>query len=212
MPAVIGLVFVFLVGVIVWVVMTSDDDQAGAPVDSSTTTTTLAGTIVAASTGVPPTTTPAPMPDPSTVAGSTTIDPSLPPTTTSPTATSPATTSPGAEPNAVPGDLAVPGRPMQRPGCDGSFITLIASAIGDQATATGIANVLDAYPGSNYLRTDQTCPSLTPEKDGQPIYVVYFGPFAFASDACAARAQGTEGAYARQLSNDLGPDHGVSCS
>ena len=101
---------------------------------------------------------------------------------------------------------------MQRPGCDDSFITVIASAIGDQATAGGIANVLDAYPGSSYLRTDQTCPSLNQSIDGAPIYVVYFGPFAFASDACAARADGTEGAYARRLSNDVGPNHGVSCA
>ena len=215
MPAVIGVVFVFLVGVIVWVVLTGDDsDQAAVPADSSTPTTptTLADVGVVPSTGVPLTTTPAPMPDPSAVAGSTTISSSLPPVTTPPVTTAPVTTAPGAETDAVAGDLAVPGRPMQRPGCDGSFITVIASAIGNQASAAGIANVLDAYPGSNYLRTDQTCPSLTPEKDGQPIYVVYFGPFAFASDACAARAQGTEGAYARQLSNDLGPDHGVSCS
>ena len=71
--------------------------------------------------------------------------------------------------------------------------------------------MLDAYPGSSYLRTDQTCPSLNQSIDGAPIYVVYFGPFAFASDACAARADGTEGAYARRLSNDVGPNHGVSC-
>jgi serine/threonine-protein kinase len=101
---------------------------------------------------------------------------------------------------------------MQRPGCDDSFITVIASAIGDQATPGGIANVLDAYPGSSYLRTDQTCPSLNQSVDGAPIYVVYFGPFAFASDACAARADGTEGAYARRLSDDVGPNHGVSCA
>jgi hypothetical protein len=89
---------------------------------------------------------------------------------------------------------------------------VIASAIGSQATAGGIANVLKAYPDSNYLRTDQTCPSLTQNIDGAPIYVVYFGPFIAASDACAARAQGTQGAYARRLSNDVGPSHGVSCS
>ena len=100
---------------------------------------------------------------------------------------------------------------MQQPGCDDSYITVIASAVGAQASAGGIANVLDGYPGSNYLRTDQTCPSLTQDIDGEPIYVVFFGPFAFASDACAARAQGTEGAYARRLTTEVGPDHGVAC-
>lgn len=201
MPAVIGVVFVFLLAVIVWVVVSSGGDDAATTQPPVTTILPVAST---SETTVPQTTTPAPMPDPSEVATTTTttVDPSSPPVTTAP----------GAEPDAVPGDLAVPGRPMQRPGCDDSFITVIASAVGAQATAGGIANVLEAYPGSNYLRTDQTCPSLTPDIDGAPIYVVYFGPFAFASDACAARAEGTEGAYARTLSNDLGPDHGVSCS
>jgi len=205
MPAVIGVVFVFLLGVIVWVVVSSGDGDTATTPPPVTTAASVAAT---SETTAPQTTTPAPMPDPSevttttTTTTTTTIDPSQPP----------ATTAPGAEDGAVPGDLAVPGRPMQRPGCDDSFITVIASAVGSQASSGGIANVLEAYPGSNYLRTDQTCPSLTPDIDGAPIYVVYFGPFAFASDACAARADGTEGAYARTLSNDLGPDHGVSCN
>ena len=100
---------------------------------------------------------------------------------------------------------------MQRPICDGSFITVLASPIGDQATADGVAAVLEQYPGSNYLRTDQTCSSLNQSSDGQPIYVIFLGPFAFDSDACAARSEGPEGAYARQLSNEVGPDHSVAC-
>ena len=208
MPAVIGVVFVFLVGVIVWVVVSSggdDDASSESPTTlPATTSTTVAPT---PESSVPGTTTPAPMPDPSAVSAvsaastSTTLVPSEPP----------ATTAPGAEPDAVPGDLAIPGRPMQQPGCDDSYITVIASAVGAQASAGGIANVLDGYPGSNYLRTDQTCPSLTQDIDGEPIYVVFFGPFAFATDACTARAQGTEGSYARRLTTEVGPDHGVAC-
>ena len=101
---------------------------------------------------------------------------------------------------------------MQQPACDGSFITVLASPIGDQATAGGVAAVLEQYPGSNYLRTDQTCPSLNPSSNGQPIYVIFLGPFAFDSDACAARADGPDGAYARQLSDEVGPDHSVNCA
>jgi hypothetical protein len=202
MPAVIGLVFVFLVGVIVWVVMSSGgDDAASGSTSTSPTVTSSAGDGATIDSSTPGTTTPAPMPDPSAVATTTSIDSPLPPVTTAP----------GSEDGAVPGDLAVPGRPMMRPGCDESFITVIASAVGDQATAAGIANVLETYPRSEYLRTDQTCPSLTPDIDGEPIYVVYFGPFAYASDACAARSQGPEGAYARRLSTEVGPDHGVPC-
>ena len=101
---------------------------------------------------------------------------------------------------------------MRQPPCDGAYITVLASPIGDQATAVGVAAVLDQYEGSNYLRTDQTCPSLTPDIDGEPIYVVYLGPFAVASDACSARSSGPEGAYARVLSDELGPDHSVDCA
>jgi serine/threonine-protein kinase len=100
---------------------------------------------------------------------------------------------------------------MRQPTCDGGYITVLASAIGTQATASSIEGVLDTYPGSNYLRTDQTCPSLRPAQGGDPIYVVFLGPFAFESDACTARAAGPPDAYARQLSNDLGPDHSVDC-
>ena len=101
---------------------------------------------------------------------------------------------------------------MQQPPCDGSYITVLASPIGSQATAAGVGAVLEQYPSSNYLRTDQTCPSLTQSSGGQPIYVIFFGPFAFDSDACAARADGPDGAYARRLSDELGPDHSVACA
>ncbi len=217
LPAVVGVVFVFLVGVIVWVVASSGGDA-----DSQTaTTSTLTSTLTSAptsptavivepviATSQPGTTTPAPMPEPSVTAATvTSVVPSAPVTT----APVPVTTAPRSEPGAVVGDLAVAGRPMQQPGCDNTFITVIASAVGDNATAGGIARLLETYPGSNYLRTDQTCPSLTQDIDGEPIYVVYFGPFVVASDACAARAQGSEGAYARRLSTEVGPDHGVAC-
>jgi hypothetical protein len=237
MPAVIGVVFVFLLGVIIWVVTsTGDDDRVATTEDSAPTTepsTTIATTTTTTTTSVPGTTTPAPMPDLSatTIAAPVaapaatspppppTAAPTAPPTTPPPqpprptttVAPAPPTTAPGAEPGAPLGDLAIDGFPMQQPPCDGAFITIIASAVGAQATANSIENVLQQYPSSNYLRTDQTCTSLNQSVDGQPIYVVYFGPFPFASDACAARAGGTEGAYARQLSNDVPPSHTIDC-
>jgi len=214
LPAVIGLVFVLLVGVVVWVVVSSGGDDDDAAVSTTSTLATVPATDGSTTTlVVAQTTSPAPMPDPSAVA--TSVDAAEPPVTTSTSvdaAEPPVTTAPGADDGAVLGDLAVPGRPMQRPGCDDSFITVLASAVGAQATAVAIGNVLDTYPGSNYLRTDQTCPSLTPDIDGEPIYVVYLGPFAFASDACAARAEGPQGSYARKLSTEVGPDHGVDCA
>jgi cytoskeletal protein RodZ len=227
MPAVIGVVFVFLLGVIIWVITsTGDDDRVATTEDSAATTEP--STTLATTTTVPGTTTPAPMPDLSstTLAAPVTAPPATspptvpatsPPTTTTPppptttTTAAPPTTAAGADPGAPLGDLAIEGFPMQAPPCDGGFITIIASAVGEQATADGIGAVLEQYPGSNYLRTDQTCSSLNPSVNGQPIYVVYFGPFPFASDACAARADGTQGSYARQLSNDVPPSHQVDC-
>jgi serine/threonine-protein kinase len=170
------------------------------------------------------TTSPLPMPVTTPVAGVT-----LPPTTpaatttpaTAPTVPPPTTTPapPTEAPDTTPpntgasgsGDLGVPGHPIQRPPCDGGYITVLASAIGDQATPSGMDAVLDRYTGSNYLRTDQTCPSLTQSSGGQPIYVVYLGPYAVDADACQARSIGPNGAYVRRLSNDLTPQHTVDC-
>jgi serine/threonine-protein kinase len=108
-------------------------------------------------------------------------------------------------------DLGVPGHPITQPPCNGGYITVLGSAIGSQATADSMAKVLNKYPGSNYLRTDVTCSSLTPSSNGQPIYVVYFGPYATDREACAARSQGPKDAYVRRLSNDIPPSHSVNC-
>lgn len=211
MPAVIGVVFVLLVGVVVWVIASSGDNDDAAPADTPVVTDADGGDRPVSSddtsdtSTTPPSTSPQPLPS-TTAAPSTTS--STAPTTEPP----PVTAAPGAGPDAVPGDLGIPGRPMQQPPCDGAYITVLASPIGTQATASGVASVLEQYPGSNYLRTDQTCPSLTPSSDGQPIYVIFLGPFAFDTDACAARAEGPEGAYARRLSDELGPDHSVACA
>jgi hypothetical protein len=238
LPAVIGVVFVFLVGVIVWVVAASASDDGGAlPGESvpSVPTSTLAAivtvptttplpmpsTTLAAPTLAPtlpptaPPTTPAPTAAPTTPAP--TAAPTTPPTTTAPaptTTTAPAPTSTGAPTTTVAPtgvDLGVPGHPITRPPCDGGYITVLGSAIGSQATADSMAKVLNKYPGSNYLRTDVTCSSLTPSSSGQPIYVVYFGPYATDREACAARSQGPKDAYVRRLSNDLPPSHSVNC-
>ena len=222
MPAVIGVVFVFLLAVVIWVIATSGGDGDGAagdaPIETPPATESPATTVAAVSTteSATGTTTPAPMPAttmPIQTTAPTSAPSTAPPTTEPPPATAaPATTAPGADPDTVPGDLGVPGRAMQRPACDGSFITVLASPIGGQATAASLAAVLDTYPGSNYLRTDETCPSLTPSSGGEPIYVVFLGPFSIDSDACAARSNGPDGSYARQLSDDLSPDHVVTCT
>lgn len=237
LPAVIGVVFVFLVGVIIWVIAASggdnDDDTdlvsestssvASTSVASTslapdtTTTTTPPTTSIVAPATVPGTTTPAPMPPPTATTNPPVTTPPAPATSARPTtiatttAPAPPTTAPGADPDSVPGDLGIPGYAMQAPPCNDSFITIIASAVGDDVAAAGVEAYLDDYPTSNYLRTDRTCPSLAQDIDGEPIYVVYFGPFPFAADACEARADGTEGSYARTLSETDPPNHTINC-
>jgi hypothetical protein len=231
LPVAIGVVFVFLVAVIAWVIVSSSDDDGDLVIDTSSTTSTTIESgppIVPTSTTTPPllpTTTIAgtPVPAGTTVPGATVAPgpttpaapppPPAPTTTTTPGPTTTLEPIPTVPPGqTVPGDLAVPGYAMQQPPCNGSYITILASAVGDQATAEGILEVLEQYPNSNYLRTDQACRSLNPEADGQPIYVVYFGPFAEASDACIARAQGPQGAYARELTNGHGHEETVNCN
>jgi hypothetical protein len=222
LPAVVGVVFVFLLGVVIWVIASSGDDEAAggstlpSVPQSLVTTTTVTGV---------GTTSPLPMPVTTPVAG-VTLPPTSPATSTTPATapTVPPPTAPLAPPTEAPdttpppntgaagsGDLGVPGHPIQRPPCDGGYITVLASAIGDQATPSGMDAVLDQYTGSSYLRTDQTCPSLTQSSGGQPIYVVYLGPYAVDADACQARSIGPNGAYVRRLSNDLTPQHTVDC-
>lgn len=140
----------------------------------------------------------------------------VPPTPAPTTAPAPTTTAspappPTLTPGGVPGDLGVPGRPMSRPPCDGGHITIVQSASGPNVSAAGVGSVLEEYPDTEYLRTDQTCPSLRQQVDGNPVYVVYFGPYSAPENACADRSRGPADSYVRTLSTDLPPNHTVDC-
>jgi hypothetical protein len=244
LPLAIGVVFVFLVGVVAWVIVSSGDDDGDTLAESTATTSSVAIDTTTTSLAPPLTASPIPIPSitiitvpsttalvpiatvpaaPITVPVTVPVTQPAPPSTGTPdttTTTAPVpptlapvtpTTAPGASDNAVPGDLAVPGHPMSKPACDDKAITIIASAIGDQATGASIGAVLEDYDGAEYLRTDQTCPSLTQSSNGQPIYVVYLGPFGSDTGACQARSRGPQGSYVRRLSSTLGPDHFVAC-
>lgn len=206
--AVAVVVAVVLAAILVWIVTGDGDEQAGGgPVDTASTAPPTpptsepgagaAPTTATVASSAPPTTSAQPMPEVTTTTEATT-------TTTQPAPTPPVTAAAAAGPNAVPGDLGIDGRPMQRPPCDGAYITIVASALGRDASPAGIAGLLEQYSGAEYLRTDQTCPSLAQSAQGEPIYVVYLGPFAVDTDACAARASGPPDAYARRLSNEPG--------
>lgn len=110
---------------------------------------------------------------PTTTSSTTTTSSSSTTTTTTTTTTTLAPASYGFASS----DLWIDDTPMALPPCDGSYIAIIASTSGPRA-ASGSRN----YPDGNYLRTDITCDSLNPffssgALQGQPIYLIFFGPY-----------------------------------
>lgn len=133
---------------------------------------------------------------------------------TFPVATEPPPTAPPIDTTTVPplvGDLELGYATMSRPFCDGSYITALASAVNPDRYTDEVARGLRDYPGAQYLRTDQACPSLRPDLDGNPIYMVYFGPYPSLDQACAARSAGPQDAYVRVLSTTADWREQVQC-
>jgi hypothetical protein len=115
----------------------------------------------------------------------TTVEPVTTSSTSTTTSTSSTTTTIAQLSGYAPPEYWISGSPMAQPSCDGGYITIIASMSGDRA-----ATQSRAYPDANYLRTDITCASLNPffssgPLQGQPIYLVYFGPYYSRYDAQA---------------------------
>lgn len=135
-----------------------------------------------------------------------------PPVTVAPLATMPpVTTQPPPTTAALEGDLGLT-QPISRPGCDNRYITLIGGVVTADAYATQVQATLDQYPGSNYLRAELVCSSLRARAaDGTPIYIIYFGPFSTASEACTARAFGPADAYVKILDNVADPATRTKC-
>ncbi len=120
------------------------------------------------------------------------------------------TTSPPPPPTRGPGDLGLT-QPILDEECDGRYVTFVGSAIGDRPYSTVVDELLDLYPGTNYVWT-KACPSLRQEfSDGADIYGVVFGPYATQQEACDARAFGPQDAYVRRISTSDPEDHTVSC-
>lgn len=178
--------------------------ESNEPQDRTAATAELILDTEPATTTAPPTATAISVAPPATASLTATTTPTVPPTTqpitqatappTAPSSTAPpvtatpTTTSP-PPPTTVPGDLDISGYTMTRPECDGAYIVSVGSYPPDD---TGhIRDALVRFPGTNYLRTDQTCPSLRatfPDNAGtwagKPIYMVVFGPYPLLQDAC----------------------------
>lgn len=71
-------------------------------------------------------------------------------------------------------EVALPiSAPITQPACDGSAIVVLGSAVRPGNYESEVQRLLDAHPGSSYLRTDHSCPSLRQQSDsGTPIYAM----------------------------------------
>src|SRR5690348_8050756 len=79
----------------------------------------------------------------------------------------PAQAQPPVAPRAVPrdpADLNV-SVPMSHPPCDGTGIVVLGNAVNPGQYADDVQRLLDTFPGSSYLRTDESCPSLRHASD-----------------------------------------------
>lgn len=109
------------------------------------------------------------------------------------------------------GDLGLP-TPITRPSCDGRGIVVLYSAVTPGAYESEIRTALADNPGSKYLRTDQSCPSLRPRDDnGNVIYAVYRESGYTRSEVCADVASAPGGAYGRWLDTTSDPSELVTC-
>ncbi|MCB0951118.1 MAG: serine/threonine protein kinase [Mycobacterium sp.] len=109
------------------------------------------------------------------------------------------------------GDLGLR-QPIRNPMCNGQGIVVVGSVTTPGRYAEGVQRLLDRYPGSSYLRTDQTCPSLrqaTPE--GHPIYAVYLPGGTTGPQLCAAVNAVGGDAYGKWLNYTDDPTIPIRC-
>lgn len=134
-----------------------------------------------------------------------TTTPSIQPETAQPEPPIPARTTQPA--SALSGDLGV-SRAITRPACDGRFVVFTGAVVHPPTYRSRVQELLDIYPGSEYLRASDTCPSLRSRNNaGNEIYGVYFGPFVTREQACRARGSWAGDSYVKVL--DTVTDSGV---
>jgi serine/threonine protein kinase, bacterial len=102
--------------------------------------------------------------------------------------------------------------PMSYPYCNGQGVVILGSVTTPGLYAAGVQRLLDAYPGSFYLRTDQSCRSLRQVSDeGNPIYAVFQLGGTSEAQVCAA-VRGAGGiAYGKWLNNSTDPGYIIPC-
>lgn len=117
---------------------------------------------------------------------------------------------PGSNSLANPGDLGL-STPITFPSCDDGSVAIILGTAWHPATnATEVEALLNANPGSSYLRTDLSCRSFwgpsSANSDGEYVYAVYSK--AASPEAACKQTAGTKN-YVRLLSNQLEPGRNI---
>ena len=109
------------------------------------------------------------------------------------------------------GDLGL-SVPMSYPPCNGMGIAVLYSATNPNTYRRDVQQALSSHPGSSYLRTDKSCPSLRQSSDdGTPIYAVFYPAGYSKGSVCSMVAQIGPVAYGRWLSTDISPAHKIVC-
>ncbi|MCE5292751.1 MAG: serine/threonine protein kinase [Nocardiaceae bacterium] len=102
--------------------------------------------------------------------------------------------------------------PISVPPCDGTGIVMLGASITPGKYKDEIGEFLDKHPGSSYLRTDESCPSLrqsTP--DGKAIYAVYRPAGKTTGEVCEAVHAAGGDAYGTWLDKTSDPSKIIHC-
>jgi serine/threonine protein kinase, bacterial len=101
---------------------------------------------------------------------------------------------------------------MSYPYCNGQGVVILGSVTTPGLYPAGVQRLLDAYPGSFYLRTDQSCRSLRQVSDeGNPIYAVFQLGGMSEGQVCAAVRRAGGIAYGKWLDNSTDPGYIIPC-
>jgi hypothetical protein len=198
-----GVVLVALVaGLLVWRLGPGESTAAGQAA-AATGTSVATSSVVSGTSGSEPVTSSSVVTPPSTsapVPTQTVIVTSVVPQTVTEVVPPVLTPRPPARPA---GDLGL-SVPIANVGCTDRYLTLVHSATTPGSYEAEVAAMLASYPGTSYLRTDESCGSLAQHLNGNPIYAVYYGPFSTGEIACGARP--SQDAYVKIMAAGIGPD------
>ena len=133
----------------------------------------------------------------------------LPPVTVTKSGQPPAP--PPRAPSRPSGDLGL-GTPMSSPSCNGQGIVVLGNVTTPGQYETGVQRLLNMFPGSSYLRTDQSCPSLRQASDeGNPIYTVFRPAGTTQNQVFAAVCSAGGDSYGKWLDTTTDPSDMITC-